>query len=135
MTLPKHLLLLFILFFNACHSQNPESNTTINYMAQTRGFIYSINLKNKALEINNNNEIQQIILTKNQLIELEEVLQNINFEKIESRISTEDLAVDKAIKGVFKLTYKKKQFTFNFNHNSLPKEIDILIQELERFAN
>ncbi len=132
-----NISLLFLLAFSfstSCQSQEKKNTLMLNYKAQTRGFLYQIQFKNNSIEINNNNAIKTAVLTKNQLVKINSLLKVINFKEIKNNISTNDLAVDRAIKGVFKLHFNKILYEFEFNHNRLPKEIKQLIQLLEEFA-
>jgi hypothetical protein len=130
---------IFILFtlvlFQSCQGQEKMNTTSLNYSAQTRGYIYAIHLKNNELELNNNTKIKKITLTADQTNEINELLHKIDFKKIENNISINDLAVDKAIKGTFELNFKMEHFSFDFNHNNLPKNIQQLITHLEEVVN
>ena len=130
---------IFILFtlvlFQSCQSQEKMNATTLNYSAQTRGYIYTLHLKKNQLELNNNTNIKKITLTADQKNEIKELLLKVDFKKIENNISIDDLAVDKAIKGTFDLNFEAEHFTFDFNHNSLPKEINQLFKFLEKIDN
>ncbi len=134
----KYFLNLSIVFycltFSSCASQEITNNTSLKYIAQTRGYIYSIQLNNNEFELNNNNTIKKTTLTTYQLKELEKQLLNIDFKQLENNILNEDLAIDKAIKGIFDLNFESKQYHFDFNHNKLPKNIQELIELLEKFA-
>ena len=124
-------ILCTIVLFQSCKSQEKMNTTSLNYSAQTRGYIYTIHLKNNQLELNNNTNIKKTTLTKSQINEINELLLEIDFKKIESNISNEDLAVDKAIKGTLKLNFKGEQFSFDFSHNKLPENIQQLTTHLE----
>ncbi|MFK5958999.1 MAG: hypothetical protein QM495_09050 [Lutibacter sp.] len=130
-----NISLLFLLAFStSCQSQEKKNTLMLNYKAQTRGYLYQIQLENNSIEINNNNTIKTAALAKSQLVKINSLLKVINFKEIENNISINDLAVDRAIKGVFKLHFNKILYEFEFNHNKLPKEIKQLIQLLEEFA-
>tara|TARA_R110001583_G_scaffold48522_1_gene152016 strand:+ start:4865 stop:5272 length:408 start_codon:yes stop_codon:yes gene_type:complete len=127
-------ILFTLVLFQSCQSQEKMNTTSLNYFAQTRGFIYAIHLKNNELELNNNTHIKKITLTTNQKKEINELLLKIDFKKIENNISIQDLAVDKAIKGTFELNFKAEDYSFDFNHNNLPENIQQLITHLEEFT-
>jgi len=110
------------------------NTTSLNYSAQTRGYIYAMRLKNNELELNNNTNIKKTTLTKSQINEINDLLLKIDFKKIENNISINDLALDKAIKGTFELNFKAAHFSFDFNHNNLPENIQQLITHLEGFT-
>jgi hypothetical protein len=127
--------ILLLTLSNSCEGQENKDEITINYTAQTRGYIYTLQLKNKELEINNNQAIKNIVLTEEQQNEVLKLLSEIDFKKIKSNISTDDLAVDKAIKGAFELNYHNKLYSYNFDHNKLPKKIEELKLKLETLLN
>ena len=107
----------------------------INYRAQTRGYLYSLQLEKNLLEINDNNIIKKVELSKKQQIKINSLLNNLNFNEIENNISINDLAVDKAIKGSFIVHFKEKIFEYEFNHNKLPKSIQELFNQMEVYLN
>jgi len=129
------VLILLLAFNTSCQSQEKKNTIMLNYKAQTRGFLYQIEFKNDSIEINNNNLVKSAILTKSQLLKIDSLLNDINFKKIEDNISTNELAVDRAIKGVFELNYNQNSYFFEFSHNNLPKEIENLMKLLESFTN
>lgn len=134
----RNLLQLSIIFccltVTSCTSQKITNNTSLNYTAQTRGYIYTIQLNNNKLELNNNTNIKRTTLSIDQKKELEQQLLKINFKQLRDSINTEDLALDKAIKGMLDLNFDSKQYHFNFNHNKLPKNIQNLTMLLESFT-
>mgnify|MGYP000565896130 CR=1 FL=1 len=83
----------------------------------------------------NNNTIKKVELSKIQLLEINQAFDKIDFSEIENNISIDDLAVDKAIKGTFKVHFKEKFFKYEFNHNKLPKDIQELFKRLEAYLN
>jgi len=128
--------LLFILFFSiSCNSQESYKEVSINYTAQTRGYKYVLQLKNNTLELNNNQVLEKITLSEEQQEEVRELLSKIDFKKIKNNISTENLATDKAIKGVFELHFNNKQYSYEFDHNKLPTKIETIKIKLESFFN
>jgi hypothetical protein len=135
MKLLIHILIVITSLSTSCNNQEKNNNIIINYSAQTRGFIYSIHLENNVLEINDNNKLKINELTENQKNKINNLLIDINFKEIENNISINDLAVDKAIKGIFKTTFQENSYTFEFNHNKLPKSIQKLLRQLEELSN
>lgn len=129
-----HALLILLPFSNSCESQEKEQ-IFFNYYAQTRGFVYSLQLKNNEIELNNNGLVKKISLTEQQYNELYKLFSEINFKKIKSNISTDDLAVDKAIKAICSINMNEKLYSFEFDHNNLPKEIQSIKLRLEKFLN
>ncbi len=121
-----HLTIVFILSF---FIETPNESITILYKAQTRGFIYQLELKDTHLKINN----KEIVLSEKHYKEVKKTLSNINFDKLSSNILQKELAVDKAIEGVLNVSFKNKKYQFHFNHNNLPKKICNLKELLESF--
>ncbi len=134
MKLFKITLIILLAFSSSCQCQEKKDTILLNYTAQTRGFLYQIQLKNNLIELNNNNSTKQKALTNNQEIKIESLLNEINFKEIESNISVNDLALDKAIKGLFEINFKATSYSFEFNHHKLPKKIKQLLTQLEEYA-
>jgi hypothetical protein len=133
MKMLTQILMIILVFSISCKSQEINEDVYINYTAQTRGYVFILELKNNELSINNNQVINKTNLTENQKSEVLVLLSKINFKKLENNISTNDLAVDKAINGDFTIHYKNKQYSYNFNHIKLPKDIEELKLKLESF--
>lgn len=126
-------LILLFASLSSCQSQDKVNPVSLNYSAQTRGFQLSIQLKKNLLEVTKNNVAHQIELTSKQLTEVVEMVKKIDFDMLKSNISTDDLAVDKAIKGEFELNFNGKLYAFEFNHNNAPKSIQELLNKLQSF--
>jgi hypothetical protein len=135
MKLFKITFLLLSIISSSCEGQEKKECIYLNYTAQTRGFLYLVQLENNSIEINKNNTIQTTLLTETQLIKINSLLSSINFDAIKNNVSISDLAVDSAIKGVLNLTFEGNSYTFDFSHNKLPKEIEELLKKLEEFTN
>jgi hypothetical protein len=128
-------ILFTLILFQSCQSQEKMTTTSLDYTAQTRGYMYSVQLEKNVLEIHDNTNIKKVALSENQLAEINQALANIAFNEIENNISIDDLAVDKAIKGIFKLHFKENYFEYEFNHNALPNAIQELFKQLEASLN
>ncbi len=133
MKLLKITLILILMSSTSCQSQDKKDSISLNYKALTRGFQLVIQLKNNLLEISRNNETQQIELTENQLTEITDMVSKIDFNVLKSNILIDDLALDKAIKGVFELNFNGKIYTFEFDHNNAPENIQELLNKLQSF--
>lgn len=133
MKLFKMTLILLFVSITSCQSQDKKDTISLNYNAQTRGFQLAIQLEKNLLGITKNNETHQIELTENQLNEIIGVVKNIDFVVLKSNISIDDLAVDKAIKGEFKLNLNGELYTFEFDHNNAPENIQELLNKLQSF--
>ena len=133
MKLFKITLILLLAFSTSCQSQNKKDSISMNYAAQTRGFQLAIQLENNLLKVSKNSVMHNIELTDNQLSEIIEMVKKIDFNTIESSISMEDLAVDKAIKGEFELDLNGEIYFLEFDHNKAPNSIDELLNKLQSF--
>jgi tyrosine-protein phosphatase YwqE len=133
MKLFKMTLILLLATSTSCQSQDKKDTISLNYSAQTRGFQLAIQLEKNLLEITKNNETHQIELTENQLNEVVYMIKKIDFEVLKSNISIDDLAIDKAIKGEFKLNLNSELYTFEFDHNNAPESIQELLSKLQSF--
>ena len=97
--------------------------------------LYVLHLKNNVLKIDKNNVIKEITLNKSQYANIDSLANKINFNEIENNISIDELAVDRAIKGIFTIDLKEKKYEFEFNHQKLPDAIQNLLDQLEGFLN
>ena len=131
MKLLFNTLALLFFFSLSCESQEKQNDVSLTYIAQTRGFIYSLQLKDNKLELNNNNSFKKLELSETDIEQITKILSETDFEKIENNISVDDLAVDKAIQGNFDLIFNKKKHSFQFNHLNLPEKIKQLLSYLE----
>ncbi len=133
MKLFKMTLILLLVSSTSCQSQNKKDSISLHYAAQTRGFQLAIQLENNLLEVTKNSVTHNIELTGHQLSEIIEMVKKIDFNAIESNISIDDLAVDKAIKGEFELDLNGKIYSLEFDHNNAPESIQKLLIKLQSF--
>jgi len=119
----------------SCEKREANKGIEINYSAQTRGFKYVLQLKNNILKIDKNNVLKEITLNKSQYVNIDSLVHKINFNEIENNISIDELAVDRAIKGIFSIDLKEKNYEFEFNHQKLPDAIQNLLNQLEGFLS
>ena len=133
MKLFKMTLILLMVSSTSCQSQDKKDTISLNYNAQTRGFQLAIQLENKLLEVTINNETRQMALSENQFNEVVEMVKKIDFNALKSNISIDDLAVDKAIKGVFELNFNGEIYAFEFDHNNAPESIQEMLNKLQSF--
>lgn len=129
----KNQLILFciMLLTFSCKSQESNTELTLNYKAQTRGFTYLIQLENNQLHLTNNSIVKTHKINVLQASKIKEALENIDLNKMESKLNKEDLAVDKAIKGVLYINLNKNEYLFEINHNELPEKFKHLFKQLE----
>ncbi|NLP57137.1 hypothetical protein [Lutibacter sp. B1] len=133
MKLYSTILIVFIISIS-CKSQENSTKTELSYVAQTRGYHLTINLKENTLEISENNNISKKVLTNKKLAELQKIISEIDFSKLKNNLSAENVAVDKAIPANFKLKLNEADYNFEFEHNNLPKGIENLINTLQEFV-
>ncbi|OGS73975.1 MAG: hypothetical protein A3F91_14430 [Flavobacteria bacterium RIFCSPLOWO2_12_FULL_35_11] len=133
MKLFRITLILLLVSLTSCQSQDKKDTISLNYNAQTRGFQLAIQLKNNLLEVTKTNTTHKIELTENQLNEIISMVKKIDFDVLKSNISIDDLAVDKAIKGEFKLNLNGELYKFEFAHNNAPENIQELLNKLQSF--
>ncbi len=126
-------LILLLVSLISCQSQDKNDSISLNYIAQTRGFQLAIQLEYNILEVSKNNVTHQIELTNNQLYEIIEMVKKIDFDAIESNISINDLAVEKAIKGEFELDLNGKINSLELDHNNAPESIQELLNKMQSF--
>ena len=116
----------------SCKSQTQNDTFIIHYKAQTRGFLYEIQVKNDTLIKINSDSTLKIILTKNQISNLKDIIATIDFSKIKNNTDTEGLAVDKAIAANFTITTKQKMHNYQLIHRLLPKKIQEVLDYLDQ---
>jgi len=126
------LLILLTISFQSCKSQIQNDSLLIHYKAQTRGFLYDIQVKNDTLSIISSSKTVKIKLNKKQISKLKDILATIDFSNIKNNTNTEDLAVDKAIAANFSITTKQKTYTYQFIHKQLPNKIQKLLDYLDQ---
>ena len=120
-------LMILVLSTISCQGQEME----LHYKAQTRGFLYEIELKNNLVQFTNNEGSQTLQLTKNQQDEILQLVSNKDFKSIKSNLEVELLATDRVVPSEFHLKNAKTEMTLKFDHNNLPKELQKLIRYIE----
>lgn len=116
----------------SCKSQTQNDSISIHYKAQTRGFLYEIQLENDTLIKINSTKTLKIKLNKNQISKLKDIIATIDFSKIKNNTDTEGLAVDKAIAANFTITTKQKTNNYQLIHRQLPKKIQEVVDYLDQ---
>jgi hypothetical protein len=130
MKLLLYTIIILISIPSSCQN-NDTATITLNYTAQTRGFLYTINVYGANVEINSNGHIKSGKLQNEQLETLQQIIDNINFNTIKNTTLPEDMAVDKTIEGVFEIQHKGKENSFKINHQHPPTEIKKIFDFLE----
>jgi len=126
------LFLLTLISMQSCKSQTQNDSISIHYKAQTRGFLYEIQLENDTLIKINSTKTLKIKLNKNQISKLKDIIATIDFSKIKNNTDTEGLAVDKAIAANFTITTKQKTNNYQLIHRQLPKKIQEVVDYLDQ---
>lgn len=122
-----------LISMQSCKSQTAQSGSiSIHYKAQTRGFLYEIQLENDTLIKINSTKTLKIKLNKNQISNLKDIIATIDFSKIKNNTDTEGLAVDKAIAANFTITTKQKTYNYQLIHRKLPKKIQEVLDYLDQ---
>jgi hypothetical protein len=116
----------------SCKSQSQDDTISMNYKAQTRGFLYEIQVKKDTLTKISSSKTLKVKLNKKQISKLKEIIATIDFSKIKNNTNTEALAVDKAIGANFSITIKNETHTYQFIHKQLPTKIQELLNYLDQ---
>jgi hypothetical protein len=114
----KHLIILLSFSFFNCASQQKvmKNNYRIEYKAQTRGALYEILVEGNLLSFKSYNESKTIVLTKEQVRQLTNEINNINLKAINDiEVPTTKRFTDGAMIAYFKInkaenSYKSSEF-------------------------
>ena len=124
-------IILCLFSFSSCKSQE---NITINYEARTRGYHFKLSLNENLLEIIKNNDKKNIELAKSQIDSIANILNEIDFTKIQNNTSTENFANDSSVPVTMSINFKENNYTYNFDSANLPVKIKELMKKLESFT-
>ncbi len=114
----KHLIILLSFSFFNCASQQKvmKNNYRIEYKAQTRGALYEILVEGNLLSFKSYNDSKTIVLTKEQVRQLTNEINNINLKSINDiEVPTTKRFTDGAMIAYFKInkaenSYKSSEF-------------------------
>ena len=112
-------------------AQKKASLTSINYLAQTRGFLVDLTLNKNEIIYNNNNEIDTLVIDKEKWKTLKKITNSLDMEALKNhKVSTELLAVDRAIPAEITFIINNEEQRLEFIHGDPPEELKELVREI-----
>jgi hypothetical protein len=135
----KHLIILLSFSFFNCASQQKvmKNNYKIEYKAQTRGALYEILVKDNLLSFKSYNDSKTIVLTKEQVRQLTNEINNINLKAINDlEAPTTKRFTDGVMIAYFKINKAENSYkSSEFDHEYPPKELKQLFNILISYLN
>lgn len=135
----KHLIILLSFSFFNCASQQKvmKNNYKIEYKAQTRGALYEILVKDNLLSFKSYNDSKTIVLTKEQVRQLTNEINNINLKAINDlEAPTTKRFTDGVMIAYFKINKAENSYkSSEFDHEYPPKELQTLFKILISYLN
>ena len=124
-------LLLFIISLSSCTAQKQAGLTSINYLAQTRGFMVDLTLNQKEIIYNNNNEIVTLVIDKEKWKTLKNITSSLDLDALKNHeVSTDLLAVDRAIPAAITFVINNEEQRLEFIHGNPPEALKELVREI-----
>ena len=110
-------------------AQSKLTNVIIDYSAVTRGTMIEVKITSKEIRYKKNEMVKVISLTSQQRKELENLIEKITLEKLNTLVSfTSDSHSDRALQASLKVTKNEKVYTSQiFDHGNPPKELKSLL--------
>ena len=125
------VLLIFIISLSSCTAQKQAGLTSINYLAQTRGFLVDLTLNQNEIIYNNNNKIDTLVIDKEKWKTLKKITGSLDMEILKNHeVSTDLLAVDRAILAELTFMINKEEQRLEFIHGDPPEELKELVREI-----
>ena len=125
------ILLIFIISLSSCTAQKQAGLTSINYLAQTRGFLVDLNLNQNEIIYNNNNNIDTLVIDKEKWKILKTITSSLDMEALKNHeFSTDLLAVDRAILAEITFIINNEEQRLEFIHGDPPEELKELVHEI-----
>ena len=125
------VLLIFIIFLSSCTAQKQAGLTSINYLAQTRGFLVDLTLNQNEIIYNNNYKIDTLVIDKEKWKILKTITSALDMEALKNHeVSTDLLAVDRAILAELKFIINNEEQRLEFIHGDPPEELKELVREI-----
>ena len=125
------VLLLFIISLSSCTAQKQADLTSINYLAQTRGFLVDLTLNQNEIIYNNNNKIDTLVIDKEKWKILKTITNSLDMETLKNHeISTDLLAVDRTILAELTFIINNEEQRLEFIHGDPPEELKELVREI-----
>ena len=125
------VLLLFIITLSSCTAQKQAGLTSINYNAQTRGFLVDLTLNKNEILYNNNNKIDTLDIAKEKWKTLKQLTNSLDLELLKNNVVSKDLlAVDRAILAEITFFINNEEQQIEFIHGDPPEELKELVREI-----
>ena len=125
------VLLIFIISLSSCTAQKKAGLTSINYLAQTRGFMVDLTLNQNEIIYNNNNNIDTLVINKEKWKTIKKITSSLDMEALKNHeVSTELLAVDRAIPAAITFIINNEEQQIEFIHGDPPEELKELVREI-----
>ena len=125
------VLLIFIISLSSCSAQKQADLTSINYLAQTRGFMVDLTLNQNEIIYNNNNEIDTLVIDKEKWKTLKNITNSLDMEALKNhKVSTDLLAVDRAIPAEITFVINNEEQQIDFIHGDPPEALKELVREI-----
>ena len=123
--------LIFIISLSSCTAQKQAGLTSINYFAQTRGFLVDLTLNKNKIIYNNNNKIDTLVINTEKWKTLKIITSSLDIEKLKNHeVSTDLIAVDRAILAELTLIINSEEQRLQFIHGDPPEELKELVHEI-----
>ena len=123
--------LIFIISLSSCTAQKQSGLTSINYFAQTRGFLVDLTLSQNEIIYNSNNKIDTLVIDKEKWKSIKEITNTLDFELLKNHeVSTDLIAVDRAILAELTLIINSEEQRLEFIHGDPPEELKELVHEI-----
>jgi len=109
----------------------------IEYKAQTRGALYEILVEGNLLSFKSYNDSKTIVLTKEQVRQLTNEINNINLKAINDlEAPTTKRFTDGVMIAYFKINKEENSYkSSEFDHEYPPKELQTLFKILKKYIN
>ena len=125
------ILLILIISLSSCTAQKQAGLTSINYFAQTRGFLVDLTLNQIEIIYNNNNNIDTLVIDKEKWKILKTITSSLDMETLKNHeVSTDLLAVDRAILAEITFIINNEEQRLEFIHGDPPEELKELVHEI-----
>ena len=125
------VLLIFNISLSSCTAQKQAGLTSINYLAQTRGFLVDLTLNQNEIIYNNNNKVDTLVIDKEKWKTLKKITNSLDIETLKNHeVSTDLLAVDRAILAELTFIINNEEQRLEFIHGDPPEELKELVREI-----
>jgi hypothetical protein len=123
--------LIFIISLSSCTAQKQAGLASINYSAQTRGFLVDLTLNQNEIIYNNNNKVDTLVINKEKWKTLKNITSSLDMEALKKHeVSTDLLAVDRAIPAEITFIIDNEEQRLEFIHGDPPEALKELVREI-----